>query len=251
MRLGVIGHRKSAIAQNVIQNVLDSSDFGVVFVSLEMPGLQAWSRQLQIALGLTSEQITYAYRTEPESPGAQFVKRYGDRLLIIDDSRLDISGIRAFTAGAVASRTVVPVGLLVIDYLGLLDHGGRASLTDRVSELAREMKRLAKQLNVVVLMIVQTNRSAGDESQEVSVVEARDSGAIEDSADFLLGAWRPELAKEIGIEAYADVAGQMHFSILKNRRGPKDNFVMGFNGETLRVGPIHGTGLAVVGGRDS
>ena len=50
--------------------------------------------------------------------------------------------------------------MVVIDYLGMLDKGGRASLTDRVSVLAREVKQFARDVHVVVLLVAQANRQA-------------------------------------------------------------------------------------------
>ena len=109
-----------------------------------------------------------------------------------------------------------------------------ASLTERVSVLAREVKQ-AEELKTVVLLIAQTSRSAGDGSGEVTVLDARDSGAIEDSADFLLGCWRPELKKHIKTDEYAQCRGDLCFSILKNRRGLRDRFTVHFDTKTLRI----------------
>ena len=237
------GVGKSALAQNFIDHVLRSyADIGVVFFSIEMPRLQAFERQLQIYSGVHRELPQWAYRNADKGKvrADEFVNSYGDRFLIVDDARLDLSGLRRFVRGAVAAKIVRPVRFIVIDYLGLLDRGDRrANLTERVSVLAREVKQVAKELEAVVLLIAQTSRSAGDGSQEVTVIDARDSGAIEDSADFLLGAWRPELKKDIGPEEYANVRGDLCFSILKNRRGPRNRFTVHFDAKTLRIGGTH------------
>ena len=231
---------KSALAQNFINHVLRScADIGVVFFSIEMPRLQAFERQLQIYSGVHRELPQWAYRTGDKTKvhADEFVEGYGDRFLIVDDARLDLAGLRRFVRGAVAAKVIRPVRFIVIDYLGLLDRGDRrANLTERVSVLAREVKQVAKELEAVVLLVAQTSRSAGDGSQEVTVIDARDSGAIEDSADFLLGAWRPELKKGIGPDEYARCRGDLCFSILKNRRGPRDKFTVHFDAKTLRIG---------------
>ena len=234
------GVGKSALAQNFINHVLRShADIGVVFFSLEMPRLQAYERHLQIFAGVHRELPQWAYRNSDKGKvrADEFVEGYGDRFLIVDDARLDLAGLRRFVRGAVAAKIVRPVRFVVVDYLGLLDRGDRrANLTERVSVLARGVKQIAKELETVVLLIAQTSRSAGDGSQEVTVIDARDSGAIEDSADFLLGAWRPELKNGIGPDEYAKVRGDLCFSILKNRRGPRDKFTVRFDAKTLRIG---------------
>ena len=233
------GVGKSALAQNLIANVLRNyPDLGVVFFSLEMHRLQAYERQLMIHAGVERGKVTYAYRNDRGLiPVDEFVHGYSGRLLIVDNTNMDLADIKRFVRGAVAAKLVSPVRFIVIDYLGLLDHSDqRASLTERVSVLAREVKQTAKQLEAIVLLVAQTSRSAGDGSEEVTVVDARDSGAIEDSADFLLGCWRPELKKAITPEEYAQYHGDLCFSILKNRRGPRDRFTVFFDAKTLRIG---------------
>jgi replicative DNA helicase len=232
------GVGKTALAQNFIDWVLHRyAQLGVVFFSLELPRLQAYERQLQIRAGVNRDMVLWSYRNDRSRiPADAFVSDCANRLLIVDDAQIGLEGIRRFVRGAAAAKLVLPVKFIVIDYLGFLDRGGRANITERISVLAREVKQVAKDLNVAVLLIAQTSRTAGDGSEEVTVTDARDSGAIEDSADFLIGCWRPELRKGIGPDEYAQVRGQLWFSMLKNRRGPRDKFWLPFEGKTLRIG---------------
>jgi len=69
----------------------------------------------------------------------------------------------------------------------------------------------------------------------VSLTDARDSGAIEDSADFLLGAWRPELRPSLPIDELAEVEGFVYFRLLKARRGARRAWRMRFDGKTMRA----------------
>ena len=133
-------------------------------------------------------------------------------------------------------KRLKPVLQVVSDSLAFLGGGPKnASLVERISELARGVKQLAKSLGVVVLLLAQTSRHAGDGSEEVSITDARDSGAVEDSADFLIGCWRPELRTGISAEAFMDVEGEFWLRILKARRGLQDKFHVRFEGETLRI----------------
>jgi replicative DNA helicase len=78
---------KSAIAQNVIENVLVRyPNSGVVFFSLEMPRLQAFERQLQIHAGKRRDEVIWAYRRGDRSAVGveEFLSRCRDRLEIID-----------------------------------------------------------------------------------------------------------------------------------------------------------------------
>ena len=233
------GVGKSAIAQNVIKNVLARyPDSGVVFFSLEMPRLQAFERQLQIHAGKKRDEVIWAYRRGDRSAvnAEEFLARCKDRLAIIDTPGISLSEIQRRVSAMQALKRVKPVRLVVIDYLGYLGGGSRdALLVERTSEIARGVKRLAKDLGAVVFLIAQTSRHGGDGSNEVTVTDARDSGAIEDSADFLIGCWRPELAAGLSAEGFMEVEGQLRFRILKARRGMQARFQARFEGETLRV----------------
>jgi|GEM_PF-2577299 len=230
------GVGKSAIAQNVLQRVLDLDPAGgAVFFSLEMRRIEAYQRQLQIFANIHGDTVIHSFRNLTDKARRdEFRERYDGRLLINDDPTLDFAGMVRFTRAAQTSRLVEPVRLVVVDYLGMLDRGGRGSATERVSLLAREAKQFAKQLDCAVLLICQTSRTAGDGSQEVTVTDARDSGAIEDSADFLVGAWRPDLRPEYeGTDE-----GCIRFALLKARRGAKVRWSQTFHGPTLRLGEV-------------
>ena len=233
------GVGKSALAQNVIGNVLKNyPESGAVLFSLEMPRLQAFERQLQIFAGKKRGEIISAYRQGDKARvnAEEFLSRYRDRLRIIDNPGITLAEIERRVSGYMALKRIKPVHLVVIDYLGYLGGGNKnAGVVERISELARGVKLLARNLGAVVLLIAQTSRKAGDGSEEVTVTDARDSGAIEDSADFLIGCWRPELKAGISTDDFADVHGELWFRILKARRGLQDRFCVRFEGETLRV----------------
>ncbi len=227
------GVGKSAIAQNMMTHLLTThAEAGVAFFSLEMPGLQAFERHLQIFAGKAREDVIKAYREGQRNwvRAGEFVEHFNDRLVIIDKPMLTLPEITRRVRALVKLGRLKPVRLVVIDYLGYLDTvQKKLSIVERVSELARGAKQLAKELNAVVLLLAQTSRTAGDGSEEVTVLDARDSGAIEDSADFLLGAWRPEMKGKIKPEEYAELRGRLWIRILKARRGLLDKFLLRFD----------------------
>jgi len=230
---------KSALAQNVIHNVLHlHPEGGVVFFSLEMPRLQAFERQLQIYAGKERSDVISAYRRgEKVQHGlGDFVPQFKNQLAIIDKCGMTLRQMERSVQSLVSLKRIKPVRLVVIDYLGYIGGGkSNAELTEKVSEIARGVKNVAKNLRAVVLLIAQTSRKAGDGSEEVTLTDARDSGAIEDTADFLLGAWRPALRAGITSEEYKKVRGEMWIRLLKARRGIQDKFRVNFEGKTMRV----------------
>jgi replicative DNA helicase len=127
------------------------------------------------------------------------------------------------------------IGVIGIDYLGLMGGPGKNEY-EKISELARNCKRLAKLLDIPVIVIAQTSRKAGSGDVEISLDMGRGSGAIEESADFVLGLFQAErvlLSTEDDEPEYDLVC-----KVLKNRKGPKGSrWKLDLNPANLRIGP--------------
>ena len=98
--------------------------------------------------------------------------------------------------------------VLFLDYFGLLRG------TDdyhSISKIAREVKYLAKSLNTRIVLLVQLSRAGGDGTVEVQMNHLRDSGALEESADSILGLW-----------VDANDSNRIHGKMLKNRYGERN-----------------------------
>ena len=121
-------------------------------------------------------------------------------------------------------RRIPDLGLVVIDYLQLMQSSGSGhnwsneSRTQAVSDMSRMLKIMAKELNVPVLCLSQLSRAAeGRQDKRPMLSDLRESGAIEQDADVVIGLYRdgyynketenPNLAEAI---------------VLKNRKGALD-----------------------------
>jgi replicative DNA helicase len=145
--------------------------------------------------------------------------------------------------GAVTEGTAIlgrPPRLIVVDYLGLLGSGSKnLPLYQRVSEAAVDVKSFAKRHAAAVVLLSQAGRdvdrkrSAG--AAELGLDAARDSGQVEEAADFLVTLWRPELDPDLQPEGRREVAGQLMGALVKNRRGPRPPFRLAFDVQTLRI----------------
>ena len=82
------------------------------------------------------------------------------------------------------------------------------SIYERTSYVARQLKTLAKVTNAAVMMLSQVSRKAGDGTEPITLEHGRDSGAIEEGADFLIGMWRDDTVENL-----------IHAQLLKARRG--------------------------------
>jgi len=130
--------------------------------------------------------------------------------------------------------------LVVVDYLGLIGQARPTSTYDHTSRVARELKNFAKRHRVALVVACQVDREGDSGGKDITLKMARDSGVIEEAADYLLGLWRPELAEGIRREERLAAQGQLKVRVLKNRSGPAPKTItLQFDPDSLRItGPI-------------
>jgi len=93
-------------------------------------------------------------------------------------------------------QTAVPPRMLIVDYLGYWSRSFKGSSKyEQVTEAIMEMKRIAKKYEVSIVVPHQVNR-VGDRGQRLELDMARDSGAVEETADFVFGLYRPNENRE-------------------------------------------------------
>lgn len=133
-------------------------------------------------------------------------------------------GIRRLDAEGKRPRAVF------IDYLGLMQHARAENRVQAVSETTRELKLIAKEFGISVVMLVQMNR--GIESREGDgakprLSDLRDSGSIEQDSDHVIFVYRSEIAPR-GPVMVQNVA------VAKNRHGATGTFKVRFQMDTGR-----------------
>ena len=183
------GAGKTTIALN-LSRMMCLQGRKVLFCSLEMPIEQLRNRFNCINTGLDARK----YRTCGFTP--EELERYKIGLSELDqwslyilcDYNLTVEKLKAY---ATEQKKNFGLDFIVIDYLGLLSGYGNKSSYERVSALSRNIKVMATELNVPVLVLVQLNRdSKSRENKRPVLTDIRESGAIEQDADFVLFAYR-------------------------------------------------------------
>jgi replicative DNA helicase len=188
------------------------SGHAVLFMSLEMTGSQLADRALSHLGHVSSVSIREPKRmddadwTRITNAGAILDKL---PLLIDDSSRPPIETVEARIRQVNASRRL---GLVVIDYLGLMKMPRAEKKTDAVGELTGRLKAIAKDLQIPVVVLCQLNRGAAD--ARPSLDSLRDSGDIEQDADVVAFLWRPQ----------ADDRELIQCDVAKQRNGPTGDF---------------------------
>ena len=193
-----------------------------LIVSLEMDAKQIVSR----FLAMNSRRDLLALRT-----GNVFDTEAADALagipILIDDTP-GISIMELRTKARRAS-TNDRLEVIVVDYIQLMRTGETEE--NRVQEIAaitRNLKSLARELNVVIIGLSQLSRAAGDAGLEPKLSTLRESGGIEQDADIVLMLWKD---KE---ETAPGAPRLIHGSVAKNRNGPTGVFTLLFASEQAR-----------------
>jgi replicative DNA helicase len=150
----------------------------------------------------------------------------GVPILIDDTPGLSIMELRTKARRA---STNDRLEVIIVDYIQLMRTDGNEE--NRVQELGtivRNLKSLARELNVVIIGLSQLSRAAGDAGLEPKLSTLRESGEIEQGADIVLMLWRD---KE---ETVPGAPRLIHGSVAKNRNGPTGVFSLLFAGEQAR-----------------
>lgn len=167
----------------------------VAFFSLEMSADQLATRVLAEQSGISSEALRMGKISQQDFRNlARAAAELETLPLYIDDTPgLTIAALRT-RARRLQRRH--GIGLIIVDYLQLLQGSGRSSNDNRVqeiSEISRGLKTLAKELNVPVLALSQLSRAVEQrEDKRPQLSDLRESGSIEQDADIVLFVYRED-----------------------------------------------------------
>jgi replicative DNA helicase len=232
------GSFKTALLQNMLLNYIKNSAWGALFYSLEMPIASLTERYHEIVQGSSGREIEEIYKSTEN--GASVVKesleqsfKESPKNLFIVPTRVSILDIEQYIQ-LTEKKFQIKIGVIGIDYLGLMDGPGKNEY-EIVSQLAKDIKNLAKKINLPIVVLAQTSRKAGSGEVEISLDMGRGSGAIEEAADFVLGMFQIEKEK-LMIEG-DELEYELICKILKNRKGSKGSrWKLDLDPTNLRIG---------------
>ncbi|KAB8154861.1 replicative DNA helicase [Kordia sp. TARA_039_SRF] len=230
------GMGKTALTLSMARNIAVDQNIPVAFFSLEMASVQLITRLISSETGLSSEKLRTGKLAKHEWEQLNVkVKGLEKAPLFIDDTpSLSIFDLRA-KARRLASQHGIK--MIMIDYLQLMTAGGSQKGGNReqeISTISRNLKALAKELNVPVIALSQLSRAVETRggSKRPLLSDLRESGAIEQDADIVSFIYRPEYYKieEWDDEERSPTEGQAEFIVAKHRNGGLDNIRLKFLG---------------------
>ena len=205
------GMGKTSLALNIARRVC-MQDRNVLYFSLEMP-----LEQLQNRFVCMNEELS-----------ARKYRNFGFNLVEMTKYIQGLNGLKDWSLYAVFDYNLTPekmrmyienqkrkgLDFVILDYLGLMSGYANKSNYERISLLSRNIKLLAGEFNVPILVLVQLNRDLKQRQDKRPVLsDIRESGAIEQDSDYVIFAHR---------EGYYDrnkPQNELELIIAKNRHG--------------------------------
>lgn len=212
---------KTWTALNILSRLMPHINEKIGFFSMEMAKSALIERMMQLYFGLSRYDV-YKERIAGRLDDKEFFDIHRD---------LNIYG-KVYSVKEV-ERLVDRDGLKIVflDYLQLMKMGEGKSIYEKTTYRMQETKEMAKNREIMVFLMSQITRKGEGGWIPVSIDMARESGAIEESSDFIIGTWDPSLQEG----AHAKHDGQLRMRLLKNKRGPTIGITCSFSKVSGRI----------------
>lgn len=229
------GMGKTSLAMNIVEHAAVYGNKTCAVFSMEMPTLQIKQRLICSNANVSMSAALSGKLSDKEWQRlAAAQARMNKSAVYIDDSaRITpaeiLSKCRRFKAKD--GR----LDLVMVDYIQLMSSGkkGDENRTLEVASITRELKQIAKELQVPVIALSQLRRLKDGERSQLS--DLRESGAIEQDADIVMFIDRPDVnASDEEIIKKGIVKGAAELRIAKHRNGELGTLPLRFKGETTK-----------------
>lgn len=230
---------KTSFALNLAQNITMNAGKKCVFFSLEMTKEQLAERLLASQSGVESQKLKSGELTNDEWI------RLGNAAGQFNDTELYLDDTSSITVPEIKSRLrrMGNVDAVIIDYLGLISVAGKKeNRVQEVSEITRQLKMMAKDLDIPVICCAQLSRGTEGhgKNHRPQLADLRESGSIEQDADIVLFLYREDYYRgEVSPDKQDDIdADKTELIVAKNRHGATGSIEMTFDREFTRFRAI-------------
>lgn len=229
------GMGKTSFALNIARYAACTAKKTVAFFSLEMSKEQLASRLLSTEALISGTKLRTGKLSEEE----------WSRLIpasdVLSNSELYLDDTPGITITEMKSRLrrLHNLDLVVIDYLQLMASGKRIdNRVQEISEITRNLKILAKEMNVPVITLSQLSRASEKrDDHRPQLSDLRDSGSIEQDADIVLFLYREGYYADKNADNAAAQTSDMNSGeciVAKNRHGEARSVKLHWQGEFMR-----------------
>lgn len=226
---------KTSFALNLAQNIAMGARKKCVVFSLEMTKQQLAERLLSAQAGVESQKLKTGELTDSEW------ERLGAAAGQFNDVELYLDDTSSITVPEIKSRIrrMKNVDCVIIDYLGLISSAAKKeNRVQEVSEITRNLKMMAKDLNIPVICCAQLSRGTEGhgKNHKPQLSDLRESGSIEQDADIVLFLYREDYYRnDVAEDKQDDIdANKTELIVAKNRHGATGTIEMTFDKEFTR-----------------
>jgi 5S rRNA maturation endonuclease (ribonuclease M5) len=218
--IGDTGTGKTGVLQNIAKS---AKPIPRIMFELELPKEMMFERFASISRRIPGNLIEQAYQSSDESISEEIKADY-EGLLICPMARLTVEKMED-----IIMRSELKLGerprMVLIDYIQLIGGSGK-SRYEKFSEIAEDLKVMAKETRTIVICASQISRPKDvKDGWEPSLHSAKESGSIEQSCGVLISAWQD--MKESGV---------LNFRVLKSTKGGTGTFVQcNFDGARMLI----------------
>lgn len=192
---------KTALLQNIAHR---ARPLYTLMFELELPLTLMFERQVCAASDLAHYEVEQAYKQG--QTWDEGIKNMLDHIYVCDKSGLTVAKLEEYINRAELKTGWKPQ-LVLVDYIQLLKGVGSGRY-EKTSNVAEDLKTLAKDTQTIVIASSQIGREKCKETGEPFLTSAKDSGSIENSSGLVIGAWRD--SKDLS---------RMFLKVLKNTKG--------------------------------
>ncbi len=224
---------KTSLALNMAQHIAANEGIPVLVFSLEMSKEQLVDRLICNEARVDSWKLRTGNLDDDDFPRiGQAMATLAEAPLWIDDS----SGVNVMEMRTKARRLQAEhgLGLVVVDYIQLIQGNGSSNRVEEVSDISRSLKGLARELNVPVIALSQLSRAVENRPSRIpQLADLRESGSIEQDADVVMFIYREDYyEQETEKKNIADLL------VRKHRNGPTGQVELYFKPEQMRFSSI-------------
>ena len=210
------GSGKTAFMLSAAKNAAQRNKKHVAIFSLEMSSEQLVQRMIAQETGIDSQRLRTGKLGDEEWPlFAHALEVLGDTMIFLDDTP-SLTPLQMRTKCR-RLHAEFKLDLILLDYLQLMSSGTRSeNRVQEVSYISRNLKVLARELNVPVLAAAQLSRAIEQRTdKEPQLSDLRESGSLEQDADIVMFIHRPELYEKDTLKQ-----NLAQIKVAKHRNGP-------------------------------
>jgi replicative DNA helicase len=224
------GVGKSTFALDLCRAAALKNNLAAAFFSLEMTRSEITMRLLSAEAGIVLNHMRNGHMKEDEwnKLARQTGQIHGAPMFIDDSPNMTMMEIRA-KARRLKQRH--DLRIMVIDYMQLMTSGKKVESRQlEVSEFSRQIKLLAKELEIPIIALSQLNRGPEQRSDKRPMLsDLRESGSLEQDADMVILLHREDM-----YEKESPRAGEADLIVAKHRNGPTRDITVAFQGHYSR-----------------